>query len=99
MINLVKLDQVIGQEITLTGFAKVAKGGSILITEDNNAIYIKGLESWSLDLINKQVKVRGVLKKEQFIPEATIDEYGGISSGATGKQYVMEMIEYSKVTE
>jgi len=51
------------------------------------------------DLINKQLLVRGVLKKEQFIPEATIDEYGGISSGATGKQYVLEMIEYSKVTK
>ena len=99
MINLVKLDQVIGQEITLTGFAKVAKGGSVLITQDNNVIYIKGLEFWSPDLINKQLLVRGVLKKEQFIPEATIDEYGGISSGATGKQYVLEMIEYSKVTE
>ena len=89
---------MIGQEITITGFAKEAKGGSILITPDNKVLYIKGLESWSLDLINKQVKVRGVLKKEQFIPEATIDEYGGISSGATGKQYVLEMIEYSKVT-
>ena len=95
--NLVKLDQVIGQEITLTGFAKVAKGGTVLITEDNNVVYVKGSGYWPLDLINKQVKVRGVLKKEQFIPEATIDEYGGISSVATGKQYVLEMIEYSKV--
>ena len=97
VINLVELDQMIGQEITIAGFAKVAKGGSIIITPDNNVIYIKGLEFWSLDLMNKQVKVRGVLKKEQYIPQATTDKNGGISSGATGKQYVLEMIEYSKI--
>jgi hypothetical protein len=90
---------MIGQEITLTGFAKVAKGGSVLLTQDNEVIYVKGVGFWSPDLINKQVLARGVLKKEQFLPQTTIDENGGISSGVTGKQYVLEMIEYSKVTE
>lgn len=90
---VVNLEKMMGQTITLSGIAKIAKGGPVLITSNNDVIYIKGLGSWLPNLINNPVSVTGVLKKEQFIPPSTIDANGGISSGATGKQYVLEMIE------
>ncbi|MHA2224792.1 MAG: hypothetical protein ACXAC8_06285 [Candidatus Hodarchaeales archaeon] len=95
---MVKLEKNIGQTITLSGIAKEAKGGPVVITIDNNVIYVKGLDSWSPDLVNNRVSVKGVLKKEQFIPHAKIDENGGISSGATGDQYVLELIALTEAT-
>ena len=95
---MVELEKNIGQTITISGIAKEAKGGPVVITLDNNVVYVKGLDSWSPDRLNNRVSVKGVLKKEQFIPQAKIDKNGGISSGATGDQYVLELIELTEVT-
>ena len=96
---MVKLEKNIGQTITLSGIAKEAKAGPVLITNDNNVVYVEGLDSWTPDLINKRVSVMGVLKKEEFISQTMVDDKGGISSGATGDQYVLEMIELIEVTD
>ena len=89
------IDKMIDQNVTLIGTAKNAKAGALLITTDNSAIYIKGLDYWAPELLNQQLTVSGVLKKEKFIPDPVIDKSGGISTGATGKQLVLENAEYS----
>jgi hypothetical protein len=81
---LLNLDEHIGQTINLSGIAKAAKGGPVIITTDNNVVYIEGIDTWSPDLVDKRISVIGILKKEEFIPQTTIDENNGISSGATG---------------
>ena len=91
------VEKLIGQKIALLGTARNAKAGAVLITTDESVIYIKGLESWSPELVDQQVSVNGVLKKEKLIPDPEIDKNGGISSGATGTQLVLEKAEYSKV--
>ena len=62
-----ELEKLIGQEVRLFGMAKDAKGGAVLITADENVVYIKGLEFWSPELLDKQLSVNGLLKKEKLI--------------------------------
>jgi len=88
-----ELEELIGQKVTLLGTAKDAKGGAVLITADSNVIYIKELDSWSSELLDKQVSVSGLLNKEKFIPDPVIDKNGAISSGAFGDQLVLEKTE------
>lgn len=88
-----ELEKLIGQKVTLLGTAKDAKAGSVLITAYGNVIYIKELESWSSELLDKQVSVSGLLNKEKFIPDPETDENGAISSGAFGEQFVLKKAE------
>ena len=90
-----ELEKLIGQKVNLNGTAKDAKGGAVLITPEGYVIYIRGLESWSSELLDKHISVSGLLKKEKLIPDPTIDENGAISTGATGDQLVLENSEYS----
>ncbi len=93
-----EIEKLMGQKVTLLGTAKDAKGGAVLITTDGYVIYIKGLEYWSPELIDKKVSVSGLLKQEKLIPDPVIDKNGGISCGAIGEQLVLEKAEYSKTT-
>ena len=88
-----ELEKLIGQKVTLLGTAKDAKGGAVLITEDDNVIYIKEFESWSSELLDTQVSVSGLLNKEKFIPDPLVDENGAISCGAFGDQLVIKKAE------
>jgi len=90
-----ELEKLIGQKVNLNGTAKDAKGGAVLITPEGYVIYIKGLESWPSELLDKPVSVSGLLKKEKLIPDPIIDKNGAISTGATGDQLVLENSEYS----
>ena len=83
------LDDKLGQEITLKGIARDAKGGAVLLTEEKIPVYIEGLDSWTSSVEGSRVSVSGVLKKEKYIPDPTIGEDGGISQGAVGMQYVL----------
>ena len=89
----IELKQFLGKKVTLLGTSRDAKAGAVLITGDRNPIYINGLASWSADLLGKQVSVKGVLKKEKFIPDPIIDENGAISTGATGDQFVLKNVK------
>ena len=88
-MNESDLEQSLGKEITLHGTARDAKGGAVLLTDDNIPIYIKGLSTWTSGIEGSRVSASGVLKKEKYIPDPTIDEDGGISQGAIGMQYVL----------
>ena len=90
-----KLEKQIGQKVTLGGTAKDAKGGAVLLTVEGNVIYIKGLEFWPSEFLDKQISVKGLLKEEKFIPDPVIDEDGAISTGAYGDQLILENAEYS----
>jgi len=90
-----ELEKLIGQKVNLNGTAKDAKGGAVLITPEGYVMYIKGLESWPSEFLDKRLSVSGLLKKEKLIPDPIIDENGAISTGATGDQLVLENSEYS----
>ena len=84
-----QLEKVLGQEVTLDGTARDAKGGAVLLTDDNIPIYIEGLDSWPPAIDGSRISVNGVLKKEKYIPDPSIGDDGGISQGAIGMQYVL----------
>lgn len=88
-----QLEKVIGQEVTIDGTARDAKGGAVVLTDDNIPIYIEGLDSWPPSIDGSRISVSGVLKKEKYIPDPTIGEDGGISQGAIGMQYVLTNVQ------
>lgn len=92
----IELERLIGQEVSLNGVARDAKGGAVLVIEETAPVYIKGLASWTPELLGMEVLVRGLLKKEKFIPDPLIGENGGISSGAFGTQFVLVNTEWEK---
>ena len=90
------IENLIGHNIELVGIANNAKGGAVLITEDDHVIYIKGLQSWPSELTGKQVTITGLLKREKLIPDPKIAENGAISAGAIGLQLVLDNVDYPK---
>ncbi|MFX1256837.1 MAG: hypothetical protein ACFFAN_03180 [Promethearchaeota archaeon] len=89
-----KLEDYLGQRVTLIGTAKDAKGGAVLITAEKEPIYIEGIAFWSSNLLDKQITAIGVLKKGKFIPDPIINKDGGISTGAIGIQFFLEKPEF-----
>ena len=83
------LETHLEEQVTLRGTAKNAKGYAVLITKDNIVVYIKELPEWAETILNSPVKVKGLLKQINLIPDPYIDENGAISQGAEGKQYVL----------
>jgi RNase P/RNase MRP subunit p29 len=51
----------------ITGTAKDAKAGAVVVTTDNAVYYLDRLEAWSSDVVGKQVRVTGkvVVKKPE----------------------------------
>jgi len=88
-----ELEKLLGQKVTLLGTAKDAKGGAVLITANGDVIYLKELDSWSSELLDKQVSVSGLLNKEKLIPDPVVDKNGAFRSGAFGFQFVLEKAE------
>lgn len=89
----IDLEKVLGQEVTLHGTARDAKGGAVLLTDNNIPVYIKGLASWTPSIEGSHISVNGVLKKEKYIPDPIIGKDGGISQGAIGMQYVLTNVK------
>lgn len=89
-------EDLIGKEVTLTGRAAESKPGPCLQL-DNDIVFIKGKRFWPEDQLNKKIIITGRLSYEKMIPDVVIDENGGISQGATGKQYILENITEIKL--
>ena len=89
------IEKLLGQKVNLNGTAKDAKGGAVLLTPEGDVVYIKGLEFWPSDFLDKSISVSGLLKEEKFIPDPRIDEDGAISTGAYGNQMVLENAKYT----
>lgn len=46
-------------QVTITGTAKDAKAGAVVITSDNQVYYLDKLDAWNKDVVGKQVRVTG----------------------------------------
>ena len=95
-MNDIELESLVGQDVTLNGIARDAKGGAVLVIEETAPVYIEGLASWTLELLGMKISVSGLLKKEKIIPDPVIGENGGISQGAVGTQFVLNKAEWEK---
>jgi hypothetical protein len=67
LFSLLMLCQEVKQDhIVVIGQAKNAKGGAIVVSKDNKVYYLEGIDAWDEDVYDKQVKVSGILKIENF---------------------------------
>jgi hypothetical protein len=83
----------IGRWVRLSGTARDAKGGAVLVVADR-PIYLRGVDSWPAALLGKQVFADGLLQEEKLIPDPVVDKQGAISQGAEGMQLVLSAPAY-----
>lgn len=83
------LKSVLGKRVRLSGTARDAKGGAVLLIE-SSPVYLAGLDAWPAEAEGKQVVVGGTLVDKQYLPQATRNAKGEWSQGAQGSQLVLE---------
>lgn len=89
-----KVHALIGKSVALNGEAMNSKAGAVLVTDEDDTIYIEGLDYWPNDMIGKEVVVTGELRRKKLIPDPVVTDSGAISQGAEGEQLVLENAEW-----
>jgi len=89
-MNEESLHDIINQTASFSGRAENAKGGAVVVLQNQGVIYVRNLSSWKDEVIGKQVSIKGIVRLEKYIPDPYISEDGGISQGAIGSQYVLD---------
>jgi hypothetical protein len=79
---------------TVVGRAENAKGGAVVLT-DGGPVYVEGLAAWDDALLHQRVRVTGVRRTKQLLPQASVDASGAVSQGAEGPQDVLERATWS----
>ena len=89
-MNEESLQDLIDQNAHFTGRAENAKGGAVVILQNQEVIYVRNLPSWDDEIVGKQVSIKGIVRSEKYIPDPEVAEDGAISQGAIGSQYVLD---------
>jgi len=74
------VSQTPGIEVKLTGVAKNAKGGAVLLV-NGSPVYVENLAEWPAGIIDTQVEASGELVDFAYLPESSTSENGEISQG------------------
>jgi len=75
----------------VTGTARDAKGGAVIVGDDGNVVYVEALDSWPDEVHGQRVVATGRLVDKQYLPEARVSKDGAISQGTSGgDQTVLE---------
>lgn len=88
----IQLDSMLDKKATITGVARNARMGAVVVTDDRTPIYLDGVDSWDdTDLDGQRVEVSGTLRRRSIAPQATVDADGAVSHGMDGADnYVLE---------
>ena len=89
-MNEESLDDLIDEDAHFTGRAENAKGGAVVVLQNQEVIYVRNLPSWDEAIVGKQVSIKGIVRLEKYIPDPEVAEDGAISQGAIGSQYVLD---------
>jgi hypothetical protein len=89
------LSQMVDQQAEISGMAGNAMAGAVVLTADRTPVYIDGLESWDESLSGRTVRVRGLLRHRQLVPEPQVDADGAVSHGLAGRSFVLEGATWS----
>ena len=54
----------------ISGTAENAKAGAVLVADDGSPTYVEGLSEWPEHLLNKNLSLTGIVKREGFYPQA-----------------------------
>lgn len=89
-MNEESLHDLINQNAQLTGRAENAKGGAVVVLQNQEVIYVRNLSFWEEEIVGTQVSIKGIVRSEKYIPDPEVAEDGAISQGAIGSQYVLD---------
>ncbi|TFH09229.1 MAG: hypothetical protein E4H14_04820 [Candidatus Thorarchaeota archaeon] len=89
-MNEESLHDLIDQNAILIGRSENAKGGAVIVLQNQGVIYVRNLSFWEDDVLGKQVSIKGIIRLEKYIPDPKVSEDGAISQGAIGFQYVLD---------
>ena len=89
-MNEKSLHDLIDLNADFTGRAENAKGGAVVVLQNQEVIYIRNLSFWDEEVVGKQVSIKGIVRLEKYIPDPKVAEDGAISQGAIGSQYVLD---------
>jgi hypothetical protein len=89
----------VGKKVELEGYAFDAKGGPVILIDNQVPVYIPDMDSWPSELLGKVIKVSGTLRYKRYLHVATVDPSGAISQGIDPegdvKDYVIESPKWS----
>jgi len=81
-------DAQLGTVITVTGTARNAKMGAVVVT-DNGPYYLQGMQEWSEEFDGKQVSVAGTLSSAKLAPDPVPTAKGEQNPGMFGRSQVL----------
>ncbi|MGC9781144.1 MAG: hypothetical protein HZR80_18010 [Candidatus Heimdallarchaeota archaeon] len=90
---------LLGQDVIIEGMAYDAKGGACIKLKDGDIVYIKNKLNWETEYLEKRIVISSTLNLKKMIPDPEVSENGAISTGAIGKQYVLEKIAKIKIVD
>ena len=88
------LDHLLDQSVTLSGCARDAMMGAVVLTLDRTPVYLTGMREWREDVEGEDVEVHGVLRRRSLAPDPVIDSQGNHSHGAQGTNYVLDEVSW-----
>ena|SRR5437870_1237846 len=84
------LAQHVGKQADITGVARDAMAGAVVLTDDRTPVYIDGLRAWDDSVSGSRVRVSGTLRHRGVAPTASVAKDGSVSHGMDGASYVLE---------
>ena len=72
-----------GEQPRLSGVARDAKGGAVVVGDDGEPVYVGGLAAWPPVLLSRRMALHGVVTREAYLPQATVEASGAMVQGAT----------------
>ena len=82
------LEQQIDSKVTITGTARNAMAGAVVLTADRTPVYVAGLDRWDRAFDGKQVSASGTLRREAG--DEVVNSKGEHSHGIAGGRFVLE---------
>ncbi len=76
----------------ISGTAKNAKAGAVLVDDDGSPTYVEGLSEWPEHLKNKKLRLVGVVERKTIFP-AVQEVEGGEIQGMVGVPRVIRLTE------
>mgnify|MGYP007046932023 CR=1 FL=1 len=75
--------------ITVTGTARDAAMGAVVVLADGKVWYVDRLSEWPGNLLNAQVSVTGTARQRKLAPDPTVGPDGAVSHGMQGTSAVL----------
>jgi hypothetical protein len=82
-----------GRPEVISGTARNARAGAVLLADDGRHLYVEGLDSWDADLLGKRLTLTGVVRRGGHYPAGGVDEDGLLVQGMVGTPLVLQLTE------